>query len=63
MYKNEEVVKNVLLKDGATLIRFDNPAGVPYSAIIDRDGVEIYSSERCYEGRLVRYWNEEYWNE
>lgn len=45
------------LHKGAVLHRFNNPAGVPYSAIYI-GGHEIYSCERDHEKRMIDYWNE-----
>ena len=44
------------LRDCATLHRFLNNAGVPYSAIyVGR--LEVYSCERRYEQGMISYWN------
>lgn len=45
------------LKGGATLHRFINPGGVPYSAIyIGND--EVWSHTRENEKRMIKDWNE-----
>ena len=40
-----------------TLKRFNNAAGVPYSAIYDKNGREIFSCERKYEEDMIATWN------
>lgn len=44
------------LKNNGILHRFNNPAGVPYSAIYQY-GEEIWSSERKYEAQMIKDWN------
>lgn len=51
---DEIKVKVGEFKDGAILVRFKNPADVPYSAIYKND-MEIASCNREQENRMV-YW-------
>ena len=46
------------LKKEATLHRFLNPAGIPYSAIYDGN-IEICSCERDHEQGMINYWNQD----
>lgn len=46
------VVNDIKFSNGAELHRFNNPAGVPYSAIYE-NGVEMMSCERSREAGMV----------
>lgn len=51
---SEHEIVMTLIGNGV-LHRFNNPAGVPYSAIYV-DGVELKSAERADEGRMLLNW-------
>lgn len=53
-----QVVRIMGLKGNASLHRFLNKAGEPYSAIYVGD-TEAYSCERKREQKMVRHWNNE----
>lgn len=57
-YTNVKLIFNVKLNGDAKLLRFDNPAGVPYSAIF-QNGEEIFSCERSQEENMIKQWNSE----
>lgn len=43
--------------NGAFLLRFNNPAGVPYSAIVE-DGLQVMSCEREKQDGMISAYNE-----
>lgn len=52
-----EIAEDVILAENAFLHRFNNKAGVPYSAIYV-DGSEIWSIDRTREELMVSAWND-----
>ena len=52
-----EIITDVRLRNNGVLHRFNNPAGVPYSAIYVGDQ-EKASCERDRESDMIRWWNE-----
>lgn len=52
-----EIVSDIELKNNAQLHRFNNHAGIPYSAIYV-DGKEIWSCRRVTEAEMIKDWNE-----
>ena len=53
---NDEIkVKVKEFSDGAILVRFNNCAGVPYSAIY-MDDMEIASCEQVYEKNMIEWY-------
>lgn len=53
------VIYEVELANDALLHRFDNPAGVPFSAIYV-DGIEVWNCERSREANMVYDWNKKH---
>ena len=51
-----EIAKDIRLRSGGVLHRFNNAGNVPYSAIYV-DGFEVWSCERDHESRMVKDWN------
>lgn len=51
------IVEGIYLKGNAKLHRFENAAGIQYSAIYTVGGREVYSCVRDEEARMIAYWN------
>lgn len=51
------IVDDIYLKGNAKLHRFENAAGIQYSAIYTAGGREVYSCVRDEEARMIAYWN------
>lgn len=53
---DRELLESEWLDDNYKLQRVINGGGVPYSIILDKDGVEVYSMPTDKENELIEHW-------